>query len=162
VDAHVGKALFENAILRLRDQGQTVLLVTHALHFVPRTDYIYTLVNGRVSEEGTYEDLIKKEGPFFQLMKEFGGEGANIDEGENGAEDEKKEEWLKTPQVAVFTPDADTRAQEARDTEAALKGGKGKYQVSHAIGKAAGTGKLEGRLMISEKRTVGSIGSWGE
>lgn len=40
VDAHVGKALFNDAILGLRSQGKTVLLVTHALHFLPMVDYI--------------------------------------------------------------------------------------------------------------------------
>ncbi|PVF97426.1 ABC protein [Serendipita vermifera] len=142
VDAHVGKALFENAILRLRQQGKSVLLVTHALHFVPQTDYIYTIESGRISEEGTYEDLINKEGPFSKLMKEFGGEGA--EEGED------------VQQAKYATMDADERAQEERD-KAVEGGGKGRYKVSQAIGKAAGTGKLEGRLIQSEKRTVGSI-----
>ena len=40
VDAHVGKALFENAILGLRARGTTVILVTHAIHFLPQVDYI--------------------------------------------------------------------------------------------------------------------------
>ena len=44
VDAHVGKALFADAILgALRNQGKTVILVTHALHFLSQCDYIYTL-----------------------------------------------------------------------------------------------------------------------
>jgi ABC-type nitrate/sulfonate/bicarbonate transport system ATPase subunit len=40
VDAHVGRALFQNAILGLKAQGKTVVLVTHALHFLPQVDYI--------------------------------------------------------------------------------------------------------------------------
>jgi ABC-type protease/lipase transport system fused ATPase/permease subunit len=36
----VGRALFENAIMGLRARGKTVLLVTHALHFLPEVDYI--------------------------------------------------------------------------------------------------------------------------
>jgi ATP-binding cassette subfamily C (CFTR/MRP) protein 1 len=145
VDAHVGKALFENAILNLKRQGKSVLLVTHALHFVPQTDYIYTIENGRVSEEGTYEDLVSKDGHFSKLMKEFGGEGAEEgDDIHNGK----------------HVKDADERAQEERDKD--VKGnGKGRYLVSQAIGKAAGTGKLEGRLIQSEKRTVGSISTGG-
>ena len=44
VDAHVGKALFANAIVgALRNQGKTVILVTHALHFMSQCDYIYTI-----------------------------------------------------------------------------------------------------------------------
>lgn len=40
VDAHVGRALFDHAIMGLRDRGKTVILVTHALHFLPRVDHI--------------------------------------------------------------------------------------------------------------------------
>jgi ATP-binding cassette subfamily C (CFTR/MRP) protein 1 len=40
VDAHVGQALFKNAILGLRAQGKTVILVTHALHLLSQVDHI--------------------------------------------------------------------------------------------------------------------------
>lgn len=40
VDAHVGQALFDQAILGLRERGKTVVLVTHALHYLSRVDYI--------------------------------------------------------------------------------------------------------------------------
>ncbi|KAG8700947.1 hypothetical protein FRC11_012543, partial [Ceratobasidium sp. 423] len=44
VDAHVGHALFHNAILNnLKSRGKTVLLVTHALHFLPAVDRVYSL-----------------------------------------------------------------------------------------------------------------------
>ena len=44
VDAHVGKALFADAILgALRNRGKTVVLVTHALHFLSQCDYVYTI-----------------------------------------------------------------------------------------------------------------------
>ncbi|KAG8794210.1 hypothetical protein FRC17_008325, partial [Serendipita sp. 399] len=143
VDAHVGKALFENVILGLRAQGKSVLLVTHALHFVSQCDYIYSMEDGYIAEEGTYDNLIAKGGSFSKLMTEFGGENSGEKEDiptENG------------------TIGPEERAQEIRD--AAIRGGgKGRYQVSQAIGNAAGTGKLEGRLIQSEKRTVGSIGT---
>lgn len=40
VDAHVGNALFTDAILGLRTKGKTVILVTHALHLLPQVDHI--------------------------------------------------------------------------------------------------------------------------
>ena len=87
--------------------------------------------------------MIKNEGAFSKLMKEFGGEGT--------AEEEQ------TPQEIV---DGDTKAQDRRDAEM-TGAGKGAYKVSQAIGNAAGTGKIEGRLIQSEKRTVGSISTSG-
>jgi ABC-type multidrug transport system fused ATPase/permease subunit len=41
VDAHVGESLFKNAILSLRQQGRTVVLVTHALHFLRDVDRVW-------------------------------------------------------------------------------------------------------------------------
>lgn len=49
LDAHVGKAVFDN-VLRTRSSGKTRILVTHALHFLPQVDFILTIVDGRVAE----------------------------------------------------------------------------------------------------------------
>ncbi|KZS94671.1 ABC protein [Sistotremastrum niveocremeum HHB9708] len=81
VDAHVGKALFNDAILNgLKARGKTVILVTHALHFLPQVDQIYTLVDGTIAEQGSYSTLIKHDGPFARLMVEFGGGSAEEEE----------------------------------------------------------------------------------
>lgn len=71
VDAHVGQALFNNAILDLKRQGKTVILVTHALHFLPQVDYIYTLEQGRIAQRGQYAELSAQDGPFRLLMQQF-------------------------------------------------------------------------------------------
>jgi hypothetical protein len=73
VDAHVGKALFHQAISALPKKGKTVILVTHALHFLSACDYIYNLVGGVVAEQGTYNELLKADGEFARLDREFGG-----------------------------------------------------------------------------------------
>ncbi|KAJ7454700.1 ABC protein [Mycena latifolia] len=83
VDANVGKSLFHNAILGLVQQGKTVILVTHALHFLSQCDYIYTLEGGRISEHGSYQELLDKKGEFARLDKEFGGGGNEGELAEN-------------------------------------------------------------------------------
>ncbi|KAJ7164009.1 ABC protein [Mycena crocata] len=81
VDANVGKSLFHNAILGLIQQGKTVVLVTHALHFLSQCHYIYTLEDGHISEHGSYQELLDKKGEFARLDKEFGGGGTAENEG---------------------------------------------------------------------------------
>ncbi|KZP05693.1 P-loop containing nucleoside triphosphate hydrolase protein, partial [Athelia psychrophila] len=48
VGAHVRKAILDNCIFNV------FILVTHALHFLNRTDYIYVMDNGIISEHETY------------------------------------------------------------------------------------------------------------
>ena len=54
---------------------QTMLcqLATHALHFMHAADTIICMENGRVSEQGSYSDLISSDGTFARLTREFGG-----------------------------------------------------------------------------------------
>ena len=142
MDAHVGKTVFDNAILgALKNRGKTVLLVTHALPLVSRVDYIFVLSNGRIAEQGPYDELLRDDGPFAKLVRDFGGERDN-----EGKTSEKR-------------LDAEAHLQAERDAAA---DGKGRFMASKAIGKAAGTGKLEGRLIRREKRTVGRLSSSGE
>ncbi|KAG1831992.1 ABC transporter [Suillus subalutaceus] len=70
LDAHVGKAVFQNVLKKNADK--TRILVTHALHFLPEVDYIYTLVDGRIAERGTYAELMANDGAFSKFVSEFG------------------------------------------------------------------------------------------
>jgi ATP-binding cassette, subfamily C (CFTR/MRP), member 1 len=54
-DAHVGKAVLENCILSGPLSGKTRVLVTHALHVLHKTDYIYVMDKGAIVEQGTYQ-----------------------------------------------------------------------------------------------------------
>ena len=130
VDAHVGKALFTDAILgALRARGKTVILVTHALHFLSQCDYIYNMANGRIVEAGTYADLLAQGGDFARLSKEFGGE----------TEKEEEEEAVEE----------EDRGEINGVDKAKLK--------ARLLGKAEGKGTLEGRLMIKENRNTGAV-----
>lgn len=55
VDAYVGKAILENCLLAGPLADRTRILVTHALHVLDKTDYIYVMDSGIIIEQGTYE-----------------------------------------------------------------------------------------------------------
>ena len=55
VDSHVGKSILENCLLSGPLAKRTRILVTHALHVLDKTDYIYVMDNGVIIEKGTYE-----------------------------------------------------------------------------------------------------------
>ncbi|EKM58258.1 uncharacterized protein PHACADRAFT_171522 [Phanerochaete carnosa HHB-10118-sp] len=136
VDAHVGRALFNDAILgALRNRGKTVILVTHALHFLSQCDYIYTIDNGNIAAQGKYNDLVEHNDTFAKLMKEFGGE-------------DKREEGVEEEEAAMT---------QAPRSNIGIEEAKLKSEAVERVG--AGSGKLEGRLIVAEKRTTGSV-SW--
>ncbi|KAF7373644.1 Oligomycin resistance ATP-dependent permease YOR1 [Mycena sanguinolenta] len=72
VDSFVGKAILQDCILNGPLADRTGILVTHALHVLDKTDYIYVMDNGVIKEQGTYETLIKEGVVFSKLMEEYG------------------------------------------------------------------------------------------
>ncbi|TCD60600.1 hypothetical protein EIP91_009818 [Steccherinum ochraceum] len=141
VDAHVGKALFADAIIgALKNRGKTVILVTHALHFLSQVDYIYTLHNGRIADQGSYVDLINKQGEFARLIQEFGGRA-----------EEEREERDEVEEGAI-EEEGVMKGESAKVLKEAMK------KAEDAVKSGSGTGKLEGRLIKAERRTTGSVG----
>lgn len=56
VDSHVGKHIFDNVFGEnglLKDK--TRLLVTHAIVYLPKVNEIYVMVNGEITESGSYK-----------------------------------------------------------------------------------------------------------
>ncbi|KAH9499738.1 Canalicular multispecific organic anion transporter 1 [Bulinus truncatus] len=80
VDSHVGKHIFQKVIGHsgfLKDK--TRILVTHGVHWLPSVDSIIVMTNGTISEMGTYEQLLEKNGAFAQFLKEYIQKDMNSD-----------------------------------------------------------------------------------
>uniref|UniRef100_A0A672I8F6 ATP-binding cassette, sub-family C (CFTR/MRP), member 2 n=1 Tax=Salarias fasciatus TaxID=181472 RepID=A0A672I8F6_SALFA len=72
VDAHVGKHLFENVIgPKGILQNKTRILVTHGVSFLPHVDEIVVLVDGVVSEVGSYSSLRASGGAFSEFLDTY-------------------------------------------------------------------------------------------
>ncbi|XP_074649425.1 multidrug resistance-associated protein 1-like isoform X1 [Tubulanus polymorphus] len=72
VDAHVGKHIFENVIGpcgMLSDK--TRVLVTHGINYLKHVDHIVVLQGGRVSETGSYAQLLDHAGPFAEFLRNY-------------------------------------------------------------------------------------------
>ncbi|KDQ57208.1 hypothetical protein JAAARDRAFT_35814 [Jaapia argillacea MUCL 33604] len=114
LDAHIGKAVFTN-VLQNAPEGKTRVLVTHALHFLPQVDYIFTVVDGRIAERGTYVELMANDGPFSKFVQEFGTKDGHKEEGEeevlgeDEVEEEKKEVKKKVPSGGAQLMQAEER-----------------------------------------------------
>uniref|UniRef100_A0A671QUX4 Canalicular multispecific organic anion transporter 2-like n=1 Tax=Sinocyclocheilus anshuiensis TaxID=1608454 RepID=A0A671QUX4_9TELE len=72
VDAHVAKHIFDNVIgPEGALKGKTRILVTHGISFLPQVDNILVMVDGRVSEMGSYQDLLKQNGAFAEFLRNY-------------------------------------------------------------------------------------------
>ncbi|KGL77924.1 Canalicular multispecific organic anion transporter 2, partial [Tinamus guttatus] len=72
VDSHVAKHIFDRVIgpdgvLK----GKTRILVTHGISFLPQVDHIVVLVDGKVSEMGSYQELLKQNQAFSEFLRNY-------------------------------------------------------------------------------------------
>ncbi|KAJ3094459.1 Multidrug resistance-associated protein 1 [Phlyctochytrium planicorne] len=82
LDARVSTLVFDQCILRAL-AGKTRILVTHQIQVLSRADHIVVLDNGRVVEQGTYQNLMKGDrenpGALKSMMDKFSkSQGAKI------------------------------------------------------------------------------------
>ncbi|XP_072281284.1 ATP-binding cassette sub-family C member 2 [Pyxicephalus adspersus] len=80
VDAHVGKHIFDkvigpNGLLK----NKTRILVTHGVSFLKHTNEIVVLVNGSVTETGSYKTLLANKGAFAEFLKTYAKQDHNQD-----------------------------------------------------------------------------------
>lgn len=79
IDSQLGSYIFQKCIVE-ELAGKTRIFVTHELHFLPNADYIIVMKDGRISEQGTYANLVNSSGDFSIVLQEYAGyEGSNID-----------------------------------------------------------------------------------
>ncbi|KFP60508.1 Canalicular multispecific organic anion transporter 2, partial [Cariama cristata] len=72
VDSHVAKHIFDKVIgpdgvLK----GKTRILVTHGISFLPQVDHVVVLVDGKISEMGSYQDLLKQNKAFAEFLRNY-------------------------------------------------------------------------------------------
>lgn len=67
LDANNEKVIIENLIPFYKDK--TVVIVAHRLSTVKSADHIVVLENGKISEQGNHESLIREKGKYYELVK---------------------------------------------------------------------------------------------
>ncbi|CAC5415770.1 unnamed protein product [Mytilus coruscus] len=88
-----GKSSLLSAILGEMDtisgkvNVKTRILVTHGISFLSKVDIIITLVDGKISEMGSYSDLISHAGAFAEFLKNYLNEELEKEDLEDEIED---------------------------------------------------------------------------
>ncbi|XP_054389484.1 multidrug resistance-associated protein 1 isoform X8 [Pongo abelii] len=85
VDAHVGKHIFENVIgPKGMLKNKTRILVTHSMSYLPQVDIIIVMSGGKISEMGSYQELLARDGAFAEFLRTYASTEQEQDPEENG------------------------------------------------------------------------------
>uniref|UniRef100_A0A4W3HY97 Multidrug resistance-associated protein 1 n=1 Tax=Callorhinchus milii TaxID=7868 RepID=A0A4W3HY97_CALMI len=88
VDAHVGRHIFEKVIgPKGLLKNTTRILVTHGINFLPQMDVIFVMVDGKISEFGTYQELLEQGGAFSEYLQAYAHKETSEPEVESESED---------------------------------------------------------------------------
>ncbi|XP_074237719.1 multidrug resistance-associated protein 1 isoform X9 [Saimiri boliviensis] len=85
VDAHVGKHIFENVIgPKGMLKNKTRILVTHGVSYLPQVDVIIVMSGGKISEMGSYQELLARDGAFAEFLRTYASAEQGQDPEDNG------------------------------------------------------------------------------
>ena len=97
VDSHVGKHIFEKVIgPKGLLKKKTRILVTHGVGYLPEVDRILVMKDGRISEQGTYKELLEQQGDFANFLVQYLTEEAEKHQEEPSELEELKIELERT------------------------------------------------------------------
>ncbi|XP_015785720.1 multidrug resistance-associated protein 1 [Tetranychus urticae] len=101
VDAHVAKHIFKNVLSSKSGllRNKTRVLVTNKLDILSKVDSIYVLINGKISETGTFKELMDTRGAFSELVEQFtnrAGEPEEVEVSTNEFSEKKSLEISKS------------------------------------------------------------------
>nr|XP_015857887.1 multidrug resistance-associated protein 1 isoform X3 [Peromyscus maniculatus bairdii] len=72
VDAHVGKHIFEKVVGPMGLlKNKTRILVTHGISYLPQVDVIIVMSGGKISEMGSYQELLDRDGAFAEFLRTY-------------------------------------------------------------------------------------------
>jgi ATP-binding cassette subfamily C (CFTR/MRP) protein 1 len=135
VDAHVGAHIFKHCIQGLLS-GRTVVIVTHAVQYLPKTDRILVMDGGVVVEEGPYAELVKggATGALRRMVETYDAESTS-----------------PTGSSSAVDDDA------AADSSSVLVEPEGEKKPEDPAGEAAAEEEGTGQLTEEEARSTGHV-----
>ena len=83
VDAHVGRHIFDSVISEsglLKDKAR--VFVTHGIQYLEKTSGIIMLQDGKIVEEGVFNELMVKKGLLYTLMTEHSKKSQGVENGD--------------------------------------------------------------------------------
>ncbi|XP_073399008.1 multidrug resistance-associated protein 1 [Dendrobates tinctorius] len=150
VDAHVGKHIFDKVIGPkglLKDK--TRILVTHGVSYLPQMDSIIVMVDGKITEIGSYQDLLKQDGAFAEFLRTYANaEQNNGQEVPSPTEEKHMENGVLVGERnekslhRQLSASSDTKSGQQNSTADLQKSGKDDWKLTEADKAKTGRVKL--------------------
>ncbi|KAF6122854.1 ATP binding cassette subfamily C member 1 [Phyllostomus discolor] len=161
VDAHVGKHIFENVIgPKGMLKNKTRLLVTHGISYLPQVDVIIVMSGGKISEMGSYQELLAQDGAFAEFLRTYSSteqEQTEQDDGLAGMSGPGKE-TRQMENGMVVTDAAGKQVQRQLSNSSSYSGDVSRHHNSTAeLQKAGANVEDTWKLMEADKAQTGQV-----
>ncbi|XP_054363501.1 multidrug resistance-associated protein 1 isoform X3 [Mirounga angustirostris] len=161
VDAHVGKHIFENVIgPKGMLRSKTRLLVTHSISYLPQVDVIIVMTGGKISEMGSYQELLARDGAFAEFLRTYASteqERAEQDDGLTSVSSPGKE--VKQMENGMLVTDvAGKQLQRQLSNSSSYGGDISRHRTSTAeLQKAGAKNEDAWKLVEADKAQTGQV-----
>ena len=152
LDSNVGAKVFDEIVSnRGMLRNKTRLLVTHRLSVLKGVDYILVMKDGRIAEQGTYGELLKKGGDFSDLVQQFLSETSHQEHTDQTLDQSTTEDKLE--RSSASSTKLRKKSIESSVSKSSIQVGvdKGKEKT-----KSSERG-VSGKLIEAERMEVGSV-----
>ncbi|XP_063510414.1 multidrug resistance-associated protein 1 isoform X7 [Pongo pygmaeus] len=161
VDAHVGKHIFENVIgPKGMLKNKTRILVTHSMSYLPQVDIIIVMSGGKISEMGSYQELLARDGAFAEFLRTYASTEQEQDPEENGVTgiSGPGKEAKQMENGMLVTDSAGKQLQRQLSSSSSYSGDISRQHNSTAELQKAGAKKEETwKLMEADKAQTGQV-----
>ncbi|XP_053193733.1 multidrug resistance-associated protein 1 [Scomber japonicus] len=154
VDAHVGKHIFDQVI---GPQGllkeKTRVLVTHGLSYLPQANLILVMVEGEITEMGSYQQLMATEGAFAEFLRTY----AAVDHTDNDGETHTRSKGMENGSVTTLVGSASKLPQTGKEAEALNKKAKNAEMGKLTEADKARTGRVRLSVFCAYMKAIGVL-----
>ncbi|XP_005872114.1 PREDICTED: multidrug resistance-associated protein 1 [Myotis brandtii] len=170
VDAHVGKHIFEHVIgPKGMLKNKTRLLVTHGISYLPQVDVIIVMSGGKISEMGSYQELLARDGAFAEFLRTYSSaeqEQTEQDEGSKVVDEEEEglagvsgpgKETKQMENGMVVMDAARKQPQRQLSNSSSYSGDASRHQGSTAELQKAGAKEDTWKMMEADKAQTGQV-----
>ncbi|XP_005391137.1 PREDICTED: multidrug resistance-associated protein 1 [Chinchilla lanigera] len=160
VDAHVGKHIFDNVIgPKGMLKNKTRILVTHGISYLPQVDVIVVMTGGKISEMGSYQELLARDGAFAEFLRTYASaeqEQASEDDGMTGISGPGKEaKQMENGTLVMDT--AGKQLQRQLSNSSSYSGDVSKHHTSTAELQKPRAQEENWKLMEADKAQTGQV-----